>query len=99
VSDPGAVVAHLQPGADVIVPMANGEPVGLLDVLEAEHARLRDVRVHQMHALHRRPYIDGAYREHLRHVSYFLAPATREAYWAGGCELVLASRGAELPVS
>jgi acyl-CoA hydrolase len=87
-SDPGAVVAHLQPGADVIVPMANGEPVGLLDVLEAEHAQLSDVRVHQMHALHRRPYIDGAYREHLRHVSYFLAPATREAYWAGGCDLV-----------
>ena len=84
----GAVVEHIGPGADVIVPMANGEPVGLIDALEAAQDRLVDVRVHQMHALHRRPYIDGAYPGRLRHVSYFLSAATREAYWSGGCDLV-----------
>jgi acyl-CoA hydrolase len=83
-----AIFDHIEAGADVIVPMANGEPVGLLDMLEAEHERLSGVRVHQMHALHRRRYIEGAYPGHLRHVSYFLSPATRAAYWAGGCDLV-----------
>jgi acyl-CoA hydrolase len=82
------VLAHVPPGADVIVPMANGEPVALVDVLEACHERLEDVRLHQMHALHERPYLHGACAPHLRHVSYFLAPATREAYWNGGCDLV-----------
>ena len=84
----GLLLEHIPSGADVIVAMANGEPVGLVDVLEEQHARLRDVRIHQMHALHRRPYIAGAYPGQLRHVSYFLAPATREAYWSGGCDLV-----------
>ncbi len=82
------VLAHVGPGADVIVPLANGEPVGLLDVLEREHESLERVRVHQMHALHERPYIHGAFGDRLRHVSYFLSEATREAYWAGGCDLV-----------
>src|SRR5918999_1942618 len=85
---PEDVLAHIGPGADVILPLANGEPVGLLDVLERENERLRDVRVHQMHALHERPYIHGAYRDRLRHVSYFLSGATRQAFWDGCCDLV-----------
>jgi len=82
------VLDHVGPGADVIVPMANGEPVGLLDVLEAHHTSLDGVRVHQMHALHPRPSIRGECGDHLRHVSYFLSAVTRPAYWAGACDLV-----------
>jgi hypothetical protein len=74
------VLDHIPAGADVIVPMANGEPVGLLDALEANHQRLSGVRVHQMHALHERAYIRGELRDHLRHVSYFLSGATRQAF-------------------
>ena len=85
---PDAMLDLIGPGADVILPMANGEPVTLLDTLEAHHEQLSGVRVHQMHALHRRRYIDGAFGDRLRHVSYFLSPATREAYWAGHCDLV-----------
>jgi acyl-CoA hydrolase len=85
---PEQVLDHIAPGADVIVPMANGEPVTLLDTLEEHNERLEGVRVHQMHVLHERPYIHGAYGDRLRHVSYFLSPATREAYWAGRCDLV-----------
>ncbi len=85
---PEDVLAHIAPGTDVILPLANGEPVGLLDVLERENERLRGVRVHQMHALHERPYHHGAFGDRLRHVSYFLSGATRKAYWEGGCELV-----------
>jgi acyl-CoA hydrolase len=85
---PDAVLDHLEDGADVIVPLANGEPVSLLDAMEAGAERFRGVRVHQMHALHDRPYIHGTMREHLLHVSYFLSPVTRPAFHAGGCELV-----------
>src|SRR5215218_3066259 len=83
-----SVLAHITPGADVIVAMANGEPPGLVDILEAHHRELDGVRLHQMHALHARPSIDGLCGDHLRHVSYFLSPVTRPAFWAGTCELV-----------
>jgi acyl-CoA hydrolase len=91
------VLDHIGPGADVIVPLANGEPVGLLDVLEQHNDRLERVRVHQMHALYERPYIGGAYGDRLRHVSYFLSAATREAFWAGTCDLV-ANHFSEMPL-
>jgi acyl-CoA hydrolase len=83
-----AVVGHVTRGADVIVAMANGEPPGLLDALERHNEALDGVRIHQMHALHPRPSIEGAYGDRLRHVSYFLSPVTRPAYWAGRCDLV-----------
>src|SRR5215217_4651827 len=85
---PEDVLAHVGPDADVILPLANGEPVGVVDVLEREHERLSGVRVHQMHALQDRPYLHGAFGDRLRHVSYFLSGATRQAYWEGGCDLV-----------
>src|SRR3954452_7222479 len=87
-SPPERVLEHLKPGADVILPMANGEPVGLVDALEEHNERLEDVRVHQMHALTERPYIRGEFGDRLRHVSYFLSTATRQAFWDGGCDLV-----------
>jgi acyl-CoA hydrolase len=91
-----AVLNHIPQGADVVVAMANGEPVGLVDALERHSERLTGVRVHQMHALHERPYIHGAFGDRLRHVSYFLSEATRAAFWAGACDLV-ASNFSEVP--
>ena len=87
-SAPETVLDHIPSQADVVVPIANGEPVGLLDVLEAEHRRLDRVRIHQMHALQERAYMRGECGDHLRHVSYFLSAATRPAYWAGHVDLV-----------
>jgi len=87
-SRPLQVLEHVGPGTDVILPLANGEPVGLLDVLEEHADQLERVKVHQMHALHERPYIHGAFGDRLRHVSYFLSAATREAFWNGDCDLV-----------
>jgi acyl-CoA hydrolase len=83
-----AVLDHIEDGADLIVPLANGEPVTVLDAIEAHATRWTGVRVHQMHALHDRPYLHGAMRDHLLHVSYFLSPVTRPAFHARGCELV-----------
>jgi acyl-CoA hydrolase len=80
----------------VILPLANGEPVALLDVLEEQQDGLSEVRVHQMHALHERSYIRGEFGDRLRHVSYFLSAATRAAYWAGGYDLV-PSHFSEMP--
>jgi acyl-CoA hydrolase len=87
-SAPEAVLDHVPPRADIVVPMANGEPVALVDLLEAEHRRLDRVRIHQMHALRERAYMHGECGDHLRHVSYFLSAATRPAYWAGHIDLV-----------
>lgn len=84
-----AVLDHVT--SDVIVPLANGEPVSLLDAIEANADRFDGVRVHQMHALHDRPYLHGAAGDHLRHVSYFLSHVTRPCFAAGTIDLVPAN--------
>jgi acyl-CoA hydrolase len=86
-----AVLEHVHPTGDIIVPLANGEPVALLDAIEAQAERLTAVRVHQMHALHDRPYLHGAFGARLRHVSYFLSHVTRPCYAAGTVDLVPAN--------
>ena len=82
------VLDHLRPDGDVIVPLANGEPVSLLDAIEADADRFDGLRVHQMHVLHDRPYLHGAFGDRLRHVSYFLSAVTRPCYEAGSIDLV-----------
>jgi acyl-CoA hydrolase len=86
--DAASVLDHLPVGADVIVPLANGEPTSVLDAMEAGVERLDGVRVHQMHVLHDRSYLHGAHPDRLRHVSYFLSPITRSAFWDGTVDLV-----------
>jgi acyl-CoA hydrolase len=84
---PEAVLEHVRPGANVVVGAANGEPMAVVDALEAAGEKLQDVRLHQMLAMRPRPYMNGAIPG-LRHVSYFLSPANREAFRAGHCDLV-----------
>ena len=83
-----AVLDHLHPGSDIIIPLANGEPVTLLDAIEREAEQLSGVRVHQMHVLRDRPYLHGAFGDRLRHVSYFLSHITRPCYQANTIDLV-----------
>lgn len=83
-----SVLDHLGPGADLIVPLAAGEPRAILDAVEAVADRLERVRVHQMHASVTRAYFDGRYGDRLRHVSYFLSGATRQAFADGTIDLV-----------
>ncbi len=87
-SPPTAVVEHISAGADIIVPIANGEPVTLLDAIEQHESSMSNVRIHQMHALHDRPYLHGSYGDRLRHVSYFLSHVTRPCFRAGTIDLV-----------
>ena len=87
-SPPEAVLEHLATRADIIVPIANGEPVTVLDAIEANVDRLDGVRVHQMHALHDRRYLHGEWRDRLHHISYFLSPVTRPCFADGRVELV-----------
>ena len=82
------VLELVPPGADVIVPLANGEPVSLISALDGGADRLDAVTVHQMHALHDHPYLHGARRPNLTHRSYFLSHITRPAFAEGGCDLV-----------
>jgi acyl-CoA hydrolase len=88
VSDPAAFIQYLQPAAEVIVPIANGEPVTLLDALEANAEQLDGVTVHQMHALRDRPMLHGEYGDHLRHIAYFLSHITRPRFHEGHVDLV-----------
>ena len=94
---PEAVLEAIPEGADLIVPLANGEPTALLDAIEAGAEQLCDVHIHQMHALHDRPYLHGAFEGHLRHVSYFLSHVTRGPYRKGHVDLV-PSHFSEVPL-
>lgn len=75
-------------GADVVVPIGQGEPTTVLDMLEANAEHLDRVRIHRMDPLVERPYIRGELGDHLRHVDYYLGPGSRQAYWDGTCDLV-----------
>ncbi len=82
------VLAHVGRGTDIIVPLANGEPVTVLDAIEQAADTLSGVRVHQMHVSHDRPYLHGVYGDRLRHVSYFLSDVTRPCFRNGTIDLV-----------
>jgi len=88
VDDPAEVVDRISHGAKLIVPIANGEPVTLLDAIEAAADRLVGVTVHQMHALYDRAMLHGVFGDRLRHVSYFLSHVTRDPFHAGTVDLV-----------
>ena len=87
---PEAVVSQLEDGDDLIVPLANGEPVSLLDAIEqaAAAGQIKGLRVHQMHSLHDRPSIRGELDGRVNHVSYFLSHVTRPAFQQGSIDLV-----------
>lgn len=84
---PKQVVDLIESQADIIVPIANGEPIQLLDILEQHANELVGVKIHQMLALRDRAYIRGEL-EQLRHVSYFLSGATRKVYQQAKMDLV-----------
>lgn len=86
--DPSEFIGLIDKETDIIIPLSNGEPHGLLDVLEANYEKLDNVKVHQMLALRERDYIKGKLKGHLSHISYFLSGATRKAYWEGHVELI-----------
>ncbi len=89
---PSDVVDIVTPGSHLIVPLANGEPTAVLDALEAAaaagDARVDGIDIHQMHALHDRRYLAGAFGDRLHHVSYFLSHVTRPHFAAGTIGLV-----------
>jgi len=87
-NDPSAVLDHIGNGTQIITPLANGEPTATLDAIEAAADRLEGVRVHQMHAIHDRPYLSGAFGDRLRHISYFLSHVTRPYFATGHVGLV-----------
>ena len=85
---PEAVLDHIVDDTDLVVPLANGEPITVLDAVEDAADSLNGVRVHQMHALVDRPYFDGRHGDRLRHISYFLSHITRPHFHHDGLDLV-----------
>jgi len=82
------VLNHIGPGTQIIAPIANGEATAAFDAIEAAAGDLDGVRVHQMHALHDRPYLRGEFGDRLRHISYFLSHVTRPQFALGNVGLV-----------
>lgn len=85
---PCDVLDHIGPGTQLIVPLANGEPTCLLDEIEAVGHELEGVRVHQMHAIHARPYLAGEFGLKMKHLSYFLSHVTRPHFANGTVGLI-----------
>ncbi|MGV9826074.1 MULTISPECIES: acetyl-CoA hydrolase/transferase family protein [unclassified Gordonia (in: high G+C Gram-positive bacteria)] len=85
---PERVLEHIPPGTNIIAPLYAAEPSSLLDAVEAGNEQLTGVHVHRMSAIEERAYIRGEFGDRLRHVDYFLSPATRKAFWNGTCDLV-----------
>ena len=84
---PESVLDHIDEGDDLIVGMFNSEPLTVLDALEANAERLSGNRIHQMLPHRERRYMHGVFPG-LRHVSWFLSPANREAFHKDTCDLV-----------
>ncbi|WP_144510650.1 acetyl-CoA hydrolase/transferase family protein [Bacillus sp. FJAT-22090] len=82
------VIELIEKNADIILPLTNGEPHKLLDILEGNANSLMNVKIHQLLALHPRNYLEGAYPGKLKHVSYFLSGATRNLFHQGMVDLV-----------
>jgi acyl-CoA hydrolase len=87
-NSPADVLDHIRPGTQIVTPLANGEPTAVLDAIEAAADGLDGVRVHQMHAIHDRPYLRGEFGTRLRHISYFLSHVTRPQFALGNVGLV-----------
>jgi acyl-CoA hydrolase len=87
-TEPDAVLEHLAPGTHVIVPLAAGEPVTVVDAIQRAAERLDHVTIHQMHGLYDRPFLHGEHPGCLTYTSYFLSHITRKAYQQGTCDLV-----------
>jgi acyl-CoA hydrolase len=86
------VADHLAADTDIIVPLANGEPTAVLDAIEtlvdSTPGHFDRLRIHQMHAIHDRPYLAGHFGERMKHISYFLSHVTRPHFLAGKVGLV-----------
>ena len=66
-----SVLDHLGAEADVIVPLANGEPVALLDAIEALAEQVMRARPPEARDARIGPtYLHGAAGDRLRHVGW-----------------------------
>ena len=82
------IIELIEKDADIILPLTNGEPHKLLDILEENTDALTNVKIHQLLALKHRKYMEGAFPGKLSHVSYFLSGATRNMFHQGLVDLV-----------
>lgn len=82
------IIELIEKDADIILPLTNGEPHKLLDILEENADALTNVKIHQLLALKRRRYMEGEFPGKLNHVSYFLSGATRNLFHQGLVDLV-----------
>jgi acyl-CoA hydrolase len=85
---PEDLLSLIHDGDDLILPIGNGEPQLLVDLLEENANKFQNIRIHQMLAVKERDYMKGKKKPYLSYVSYFLSSATRKAFLQGQCDLV-----------
>src|SRR5262249_4534205 len=83
-----AILDHIRPGTDLIVQADNGEPVTVLDAIEAAAGQLERVTVHQALAVPDRGYHRGGFADRLPHVSSFPTAKLREHFERGTIDLM-----------
>ncbi|MDE2372265.1 MAG: acetyl-CoA hydrolase/transferase family protein [Burkholderiales bacterium] len=83
-------------GDTIVVPTGAAETPRLLTALSEQRRRFRDVKVAQILPVRPFGYFDPATAEHVRHVAYFLGPASRAGGQAGWIDY-LPAYFAELP--
>lgn len=81
---PEEAVRLIEPGDDIIVPLAAGEPPALIDALPG-HAALRGNRLFQMLSLRPAPQTDP---DKIKLISMFLATGDRPGFHAGTVDLL-----------
>lgn len=96
-TDPADAVKLVRDGDTIVVPIAAGEPPELLTALSARRHELHDVRVSQYLGLGQYEYLTPESFTQVRHVSAFLAGATRGGAAEGWVEWVPA-HFSEVPV-
>ncbi len=82
-----AILDHVRSHTDVIVSLAAGEPKTVVDALCDGGDAFEDVQIHQMHAIHDRPYLHGKVPG-LRHIAYFLGAASRAGLREGTVDVI-----------
>jgi acyl-CoA hydrolase len=89
-------VRLVRDGDTIVIPTGSAEPPKLLTALSEQRRDFNDVKVSQILPLKKYDYYDPETAHHVRHVAYFLGPASRAGGQAGWNDYI-PSNFSELP--
>lgn len=81
------IIGLIPDGADIIIPLGNGEPDALLSEIDTHLDSFSSLKFHQILELKDRKYMHKIY-PHIEYHSYFMNGYARKAFYDGTIELV-----------